>query len=941
MGNFLSRQSNKIIFLVLISKMKTSKKRHLHHSKNRRYSKKRRYSKNKNKRYSGVGKRRPLIKNYLYAKNKYRYPDGALYDGDWWLNQRSGNGKQIEPDGTVYEGEWLEDKKNGRGKETKPDGTVYEGVWFEDKKSYLGKETKRNGTMYEGHWFQDKKDGIGKETKPDGTVYEGEWLYDKKSYLGKETKRNGTMYEGHWFQDKKDGIGKETKPDGTVYEGEWLYDKKNRKGTETKPDGTVYEGEWLDDKKNGRGKETKPDGTVYEGEWLQDKKNGRGKETKPDGTVYEGAWVLDTFRDQDKVDIMNRFHLNKAELSYTQKDIMPTSINESDYTYKKFLFARLISYVKTLSELTGIPMNGDILEVYFDLYKNKPISDTSREKLSKIVEHITCEQKTQQIYHFYMSRDGHLSLDEHQPILRNNNPTINYNVVFIKQTASGYEPIHINCQYDKDIVFVVSSRGYSTEEFDVLTQVMKDLDKTTPSETILLHDTDYYVLNAHDFPHIRKVVNCYNTDVVSGITSEYRKCKDEHDKAWQEYQDKKEPFIEQERRLRQEFQDKNGHDPEDQFIKSMTVENYKLMSQYNEQLKQLQEGYNNEHALWRIAYDKFKQAEKMLDNHPLYRLIKTDHLLKDRYDVRIIIDGVSIYPYHYVQKQREESHLVTDTWWYRYFNRTMSCARGRVLQFRGTCWFNTILNTMLLTPPLKSYLKAKLSTYSESYAPYIKDGIFSYTVPESIVLLGMEASYDDVEPHYLHLRRTLAPNLFSEPFKAFFYARLNSSLYLDDKCLLHLSKLLNPTTIDAGKSRFIRYLFDILSIEYDYFEIENKSLHDFDEDFVPSIIEFLNNSTKQFALISRLIYCGKYSIPLHTNNYHLESAGLASINHSIIGLHCNSIPYIYDSNNIIAPSNWPEMDFSGYFEKVMDVKNSPIRETNYINKCQFLLYCKK
>jgi hypothetical protein len=833
--------------------MNTSKKRHLHHSRNKRYSR------NKNKRYSGVGKRRPLIKNYLYAKNKYRYPDGSLYDGDWWLNQRSGNGKQIEPDGTLYEGEWLQDKKNGIGKETKPDGTVYEGFWYQDKKSQLGKETK---------------------------------------------------------------------PDGTVYEGFWHQDKKNRNGTESKPDGTVYEGGWLEDKKNGIGKETKPDGTVYEGEWLFDKKSGRGKETKPDGTVYEGEWLFDTFRDRDKdkIDIMNRFHLNEAELSYTQEDIMPTSINESYDTYKKFLFARLISYVKTLSELTGIPMNGDIMELYFDLYKNKPISDTSREKLSKIEEHITCEQKTQQIYHFYMTRDGRLSLDEHQPILRNNNPTITYNVVFIKQTASGYEPIHINCEYDKDIVFVVSSRGYSTEEFDVLTQVMKDLDKTTTSETILLHDTDYYVLNAHDFPHIRKVVNCYNTDVVSAITSEYRKRGDENNKTWQEYEYKKEPFIEEERRLQQEYQDKNGQDPE---------ENYKLWLEYQDKLKQLSKPYENEHSLWKIAYDNLKQAEKMLDNHPLYRLIKTDHLLKDKYDVRKIIDGVSIYPYHYVQKQREESHLVTDTWWYRYFNRTMSCARGRVLQFSGTCWFNTILNTMLLTPPLKSYLKAKLSTYSESYAPYIKDGIFSYTVPESIVLLGRGASYDDVESHYLHLRRTLDPKIFSEPFKAFFYARLNSSLYLDDKCLLHLSKLLNPITIDAGSNRFIRYLFDILSIDYDYYENENAN------DFVPSIIEFLNNSTKQFVLISRIIYCGKYSIPLQINNYHLESAGLSSFDHSIIGLHCNSIPYIYDSNNIIAPSNWPEMDFSGYFEKVMDVTNSPLEKTNYIYKCQFLLYCKK
>ena len=96
--------------------------------------------------------------------------------------------------------------------------------------------------------------------------------------------------------------------------------------------------------------------------------------------------------------------------------------------------------------------------------------------------------------------------------------------------------------------------------------------------------------------------------------------------------------------------------------------------------------------------------------------------------------------------------------------------------------------------------------------------------------------------------------------------------------------------------------------------------------------------TQKFVITNE-IYVGADSIPTMIGNYRLHAAGLSSNDHSVVGLMCHGIPYIYDSNNIIANSNWPEIDFSGYYEKCMEIINKPIY--NYIYKADFLLYVRE
>ena len=42
-----------------------------------------------------------------------KWPDGAVYTGNWKDNHARGKGKFIHTSGDVYEGEWAKDRANG------------------------------------------------------------------------------------------------------------------------------------------------------------------------------------------------------------------------------------------------------------------------------------------------------------------------------------------------------------------------------------------------------------------------------------------------------------------------------------------------------------------------------------------------------------------------------------------------------------------------------------------------------------------------------------------------------------------------------------------------------------------------------------------------------------------------------------------------------------
>ena len=111
-----------------------------------------------------------------HGKGVYRYPDGAVYEGDYINDKRNGGGKYVYSDGDVYEGDWHDNMKNGRGKYVFSDGDKYEGDWKDSFYHGKGIMTFANGDVYNGEYQNGRRNGKGMYRKANGTIIHcGEW----------------------------------------------------------------------------------------------------------------------------------------------------------------------------------------------------------------------------------------------------------------------------------------------------------------------------------------------------------------------------------------------------------------------------------------------------------------------------------------------------------------------------------------------------------------------------------------------------------------------------------------------------------------------------------------------------------------------------------------------------------------------------------------------
>jgi hypothetical protein len=60
--------------------------------------------------------------------------------------------------------------------------------------------------------------------------------------------------------------------------------------------------------------------------------------------------------------------------------------------------------------------------------------------------------------------------------------------------------------------------------------------------------------------------------------------------------------------------------------------------------------------------------------------------------------------------ETNDSTELEQTWWFKYYFSIPPCAYGRLSQSSGTCWFNTVLNIIFLTEPIRQMLVSKYKT---------------------------------------------------------------------------------------------------------------------------------------------------------------------------------------------------------------------------------------
>jgi hypothetical protein len=97
------------------------------------------------------GKKHGKGKLWLNAGASPESAELIYYEGDFLGGRRSGTCKQIYSDGAVYNGDVFLDKKEGFGTMLWPDSSAYHG---NDLRQGMGRQVRPNGTEYHGVWHK-------------------------------------------------------------------------------------------------------------------------------------------------------------------------------------------------------------------------------------------------------------------------------------------------------------------------------------------------------------------------------------------------------------------------------------------------------------------------------------------------------------------------------------------------------------------------------------------------------------------------------------------------------------------------------------------------------------------------------------------------------------------------------------------------------------------
>lgn len=238
----------------------------------------------------------------------YIYKSGAVYEGTFDGNLRSGRGHWQHPKGETYEGEYADNKQSGLGVYTfEGTGKRYLGNWAEGSMNgegvyfFNGERT----AFYFGNYTADKKDG------PDGR-----YMYET-GVMTSQSWKNGALQSEE-----------ETRPVEMVETSIRVKDLADRvrlaapkelgevpPPSEVRtfqfPSGATYTGQYCGPKKHGRGYWLHPEGDSYEGQFENNKHNGWGVYIiGRSGKKFVGEW-----RD-GKMHGMGVYFFNPQETEY-------------------------------------------------------------------------------------------------------------------------------------------------------------------------------------------------------------------------------------------------------------------------------------------------------------------------------------------------------------------------------------------------------------------------------------------------------------------------------------------------------------------------------------------------------------------------------------------------------------------------------------------------
>lgn len=312
-----------------------------------------------------------------------------------------------------------------------------------------------------------------------------------------------------------------------------------------------------------------------------------------------------------------------------------------------------------------------------------------------------------------------------------------------------------------------------------------------------------------------------------------------------------------------------------------------------------------------------------------------------------------------IWRPTEKKDALTDQAWFTWFLGRSPCASGRLSQMSGTCWFNSGLNIMLLTPVIAEYMKAYWNTELTQSEKTSSQASFDVCLHPSADLRKM---LNIVVYNLLikHRKAVLSDGDFMQRLAA--ATKLRKQYGQDEKTQAKkLSEL--PGNSGYGSSGFARDAIEIIMATlfdhpspknsvYDVISFKNapdaqrafesshaeKALYK-----LPQTLQTLSgslSSSKDILLMipadvyrlypdgSKRLEVGSFStlpetISVGSSRFSLQSAAASSPNHTIACFTCNRTRYVYDSNRyLVRVPGWPKGDLHEYRDRLRDLRAS-------------------
>lgn len=268
----------------------------------------------------------------------------------------------------------------------------------------------------------------------------------------------------------------------------------------------------------------------------------------------------------------------------------------------------------------------------------------------------------------------------------------------------------------------------------------------------------------------------------------------------------------------------------------------------------------------------------------------------------------------------EENDKLTCQSWFKYLLGKFSSCSGYLLQISGTCYMNAILNGFFLTQGCRLLLKEAFNRFPTKFLKELKD-FSSETCPYGKQITSQKYILKLIY-HFLCKEEKLK---LSDTYKQDLFKQASGSFFSS-----HNDPSKKEEFGQGGSSyKFFISIADALDISW-------KFIHDLDYYESKTPLPKLPKDT-ELLYVNEIQKKISKKITIDNNNYILQFGDITlefegGEKHAVVGLLCNNVPVIFDSNGYLDFCNWLnaegteiyEIFEKGYSSKIKSIEISPV-----------------